>query len=55
MVKVTLSADSADALDKLIADYMYSYDPAGYGTSVNKQWEEGGKFHAEISRYSSCD
>jgi hypothetical protein len=55
MVKITLNAATAEQLATAIANYMNEYHPAGYGTTVDKQYEKDGVFYAEISRYSSCD
>lgn len=55
MTTITLTANSAEALQEKINSYMNEYHPAGYGTSVDKRWEENGQHHAKISRYSSCD
>jgi hypothetical protein len=55
MVTTTLSAPTAEELQSKIDKYMDEYHPAGYGTTVDKRWEADGQFHAELSRYSSCD
>jgi len=55
MKTITLSALTAEALQVLISNYMKEYHPAGYGTSVDKRWNEDNQFYAELSRYSSCD
>ena len=55
MKTITLSAETLETLQAKINSYMNEYHPAGYGTSVDKRWEENGQHHATLSRYSSCD
>ena len=55
MKTITLSALTAEALEMIISNYMKEYHPAGYGTFVDKRWNEDHQFHAKLCRYSSCD
>jgi hypothetical protein len=56
MVKVTITADTAEELQQSINRYMIDYHPAGYGTRiVDTGVNDQGKHYANIKRYSSCD
>jgi hypothetical protein len=55
MIRVILTADTAPMLQLMIDEYMKEYHPAGYGTTVDRKWEDADGFHADVSRYYSCD
>lgn len=54
-IRVLLRAKTKARLKQKIKDYLADYHPAGYGTRVDKKYFRQGMYHAELTRWNSCD
>ena len=55
MIRITETFATREEADTFVANYLRSYHPCGYGTSLSVSATKDGKWLVTGSRYRSCD